>query len=186
MHARYERRLQDLPWQGRAVTVVVRARRFRCPAASCPCQTFAEILPGMARAARRTERLGEAQCQLGLALGGEAGARLAARLAMPTSPDTVLRLIQRSVLPPPSPPRVLGIDDWCWRRGQRYGTILVDLERNAVVDLLPDRETATVAAWLKRHGGIEAVARDRAGAYAEAVRQGAPEAVQVADRWRVT
>src|SRR3712207_2595663 len=102
---------------------------------------------------------------------------------MPASPDTVLRLVHRAVAPlAPTPPRVLAVDDWAWRRGQDYGTILVDLERNAVVDLLPDREVATLSARLRRHGGIQVVARDRAGADADAVRQGAPDARQTADR----
>ena len=186
VHAHYQRRLHDLPWQGRPAMLLVRVRRFRCGNPICPRQTFAEPLgSAAARSARRTERLGGVQCQLGLALGGEAGARLAARLAMPVSADTVLRSVHRAVAPLPPTPRVLAVDDWAWRRGQNYGTILVDLERNAVVDLLPDREVATLSAWLQRHGGIQVVARDRAGAYADAVRQGAPDAQQTADRWHL-
>jgi transposase len=186
VHSHYSRSLADLPWQGRTVVLQVRARRFRCVSASCSRRIFTERLPdAVPPRARRTARLGSIQCHIGLALGGEAGSRLAARLSMPVSGDTLLRLVRAAELERYPPPRVVGIDEWAWRRGQRYGTIICDLERSRPIDLLPERSTEVVAGWLKQHPSIEVVARDRSGSYAEAARLGAPNALQTADRWHL-
>jgi transposase len=153
----------------------------------CRRKVFTEPVPGtVARYGRRSCRSGEALRWLTLALGGRAGARLAERLGLLASRSTLLReLHHRRPHALAQGPRVLGIDDWAWRKGHRYGTILCDLETRKVVDLLPDRDANSVAAWLMQHTGMEIISRDRGGIYAEAARRAAPHAVQVADRWHV-
>ena len=186
VHSRYTRRLADLPCFGIPVRLEVTIRRFRCSNAECPRRIFAERLPGFAaKHARTTDRLRRSHEAIGHALGGETGSRLAVLIAMPTSPDTLLRRVKQLEDVPGPPPRVVGIDDWAWRKGHRYGTIVVDLERSDVIDLLPDRDANTVAAWLKAHPGVEVVSRDRSSTYAQAATEARPDAVQVADRWHL-
>ena len=123
--------------------------------------------------------------EIGYALGGNPGASLARFLGMQVSASTLLRIVLAMPEPEYTTPRIMGIDDWAFRKGHNYGTILVDLEKRKPIDLLPDREVETVKCWLQHHPGIEVISRDRASNYAEAARNGAPDAVQVADRWHL-
>jgi transposase len=185
-HGRYRRVLADLPLGGRQLALVLRLRKFRCPNAGCPRRIFCERVPALAGAhARFTTRLVQLQRTIGRALGGEPGARLAAELAVPTSGDTLLRRVKSAPAEPEPSYRFVGIDDFALRKGHTYGTVLVDLERGRVIDLLDGRDGAPVEAWLRAHPGVEVITRDRWAAYANACSAAAPTATQVADRFHL-
>ncbi len=186
IHSDYPRTLADVPWATAPIRLLLTVRRFFCTTCTCGRQTFTERLPTVAPLyARTTTRLTDMQADTGLALGGAAGARRLTRQGLPVSRNTLLRRVRRLPIPEGPAPEVVGIDDWAWRKGHRYGTIVVDLERGCPIDVLEDRLAETVAAWLQAHPEVNVVARDRAEAYGAGIRQGAPDAVQVADRFHL-
>jgi transposase len=187
-HSHYRRQLQDLPWQGLSVRLLVKARRFRCRNPGCGRKVFGERLPEVALPhARRTQRLADIVRLIGFVAGGLPESRLLARLAVETSDDSILRLVKMRPTSNTSdePIRSLGVDDWAWRKGHNYGTILVDLEQHRVADLLPGRSAEELAGWLARHPTISVISRDRSGLYAEGAQIGAPNSIQVADRFHL-
>jgi transposase len=186
IHSRYVRCVADLPWMSCAVRLELHVRRFFCPNPECPRQFFTARLPSVvAPYARRTTRLTDVFTLLGFALGGEAGKRLLTGMGLSVSLDTFLRLIRAQPEEQAPTPRVLGADDFSFGKRKSYGTILIDLEKRIPIDILPDREAATLEKWLKEHEGVAIISRDRGGPYAEGAKRGAPDAQQVADRWHL-
>jgi transposase len=186
VHGRYTRTLADLPWSGMPVRLRVRVRKFFCDRPTCERTIFAERLDEVARLyARSTDRHREALEWIAFALGGEAGARLARELGLLVSPDTLLNRIRGLFRAEAEDVRVLGVDDFGFRKGSAPGTILVDLERHKVADLFEGHSGESIARWLRRHPGVEVVARDRSHVCREGINAGAPGALQVADRWHL-
>jgi transposase len=187
VHSRYVREVLDLPCSGRSVRLRIVVRRFCCSTSHCQRRIFAERFDKtvVLVRSRRTSRLDCVVHHLGLALGGRPAASFAKRLMLPVSNDTILRVLRAQARPRTEPLNVVGIDDWAFRRNHSYGTIVCDLERRRIVTLLPDREMATVEAWLAGHPDIRVLSRDRGGGYGEAASKALPCAIQVADRWHL-
>ena len=189
-HSSYWRHLKDLPIQGRSVQLKLQVGRWRCRNPLCKRKIFCQRLPAVTnKYSQETKRFGEVAQVIGHALGGRAGERLSGRLGLRISDDTLLRRIKHwaKSRPPTKPIRVLGVDDWAWRKGYgRYGTILVDLKRRKVADLLPECTAGAVEQWLRQHPGVKIISRDRQGSLAAGGRRGAPAARQVADRFQIS
>lgn len=185
VHSRYSRTVSDLPWHGISVTLKVRAKRLFCDVGACERKIFCERLAEIPICARKTDRLQEALLAIALELGGRAGARLAGELGLSVGRDALLSRVKRSIPANAGKVRVLGVDDFAFRKGHSYGTILVDLEGRKVVDLLPECSQQSLMSWLRQHPGVELATRDRSKVYREALTKSAPNAVQVADRWHL-
>lgn len=186
VHSEYSRTLADLPCCGTPVVLQLKVRKFFCRNKACKRKIFTERLPHVVQPYRRqTNRLHEEQRLLALEHGGAAAARTSHRQGFPASAKTHLRRILQAQLLAVPTPRLLGVDDWAMRKGQTYGTILVDLEEHRPVDLLTDRASASLERWLREHPGVEIITRDRSHDYAEGASRGAPNAVQVADRFHL-
>src|SRR6266567_3437127 len=186
IHSRYQRFVADLPCAGRHVLLMLTVRKFVCSSPTCPRKIFTERLPGLvASYGRMTRRLIALLQALGLGAGGQLGTRQADRSGIATTPSTLLRHVMQLPAPLTRAVRVLGVDDVAWKKRFTYGTILVDLERRKIIDVLADRETATVEAWLKKHPEVDIVSRDRGKEFTKAATLGAPQARQVVDRFHL-
>jgi len=186
IHSYYRRKPLDLPCAGRPIRMLLTVKKFFCRVTTCPRKIFVERLPDLIEVSSRlTKRLRSAVQEIGFATCGKGGERLSSKLGMPLSDATLLWSLYLVPLPPIGKVQVIGIDDWSWRRGKRYGSIIVDLRTHKIIDLLPERTVESVIAWLEAHAGVEIVSRDRGGTYVDGATQGAPGAIQVCDRWHV-
>lgn len=186
VHSWYERQPADLPSIGRLVTLQLKVRRFFCRNEECEVKIFCERVPEVVSwYSRRTGRQVQSLTEIGCELGGKAGSRLARKQGMPASRDTLLRLVRKSAEIEQPAPEVIGVDDWAFCKGQRYGTLICDHESGRVIDLLPERDAKTLADWLEHHPTVRIVTRDRSASYSAGASEGAPDATQIADRWHL-
>lgn len=186
IHSYYLRRIRDLPILGNETWITLRARKFYCTNDSCLRKVFAERFDEHFESNKTmTCRLRDKLLKVALLMGGNGGERICRITQMPVSSSTLIRAIHNQPPADIEAPKVLGIDDWSYKKRLRYGTVIVDMERRKIIDLLPDREAATVENWLKSHPGVEIVSRDRFINYANGIRQASTGIIQVADRWHL-
>jgi len=186
IHSRYQRTIADGPFGGRALVFKLRVRKWICPSPAGPQRIFAERFPDLVqRYGRMTERANQVLQSIGVTTNGADAARIVTSLGMPTSAKTIIRRVLRLPVPHENPVRTVGIDEWAWKKGHRYGTILVDLEAQRVAALLPDRSVETTKQWLSNHPEIQVVSRDRGKLFREAADEAAPQAQQVVDRFHL-
>ncbi len=186
IHSRYQRTIADIAFGGRHLLLKLRVRKWICREASCSQRIFAERFPGLVRRyARMTDRLIEALQSVGVTTNGADAARILSSLGIPTTAKTIIRHVLHLPLPSEGSIYKIGIDEWAWKKGHRYGTILVDLEKRRVVQLLADRSVETSKTWLSKHPEIDLVSRDRGKIFRQAATEGVPQAQQVVDRFHL-
>ena len=186
IHSYYRRKPVELPCAGQPIRLLLSVRKFFCRVVTCPRKVFTERIPEFIQpSSRLTTRLRTLVQAICLAFNGNGGVRLGEQIGFHLSRKTLVRSLHLLPASPVESVRVVGIDDFAWKKGKRYGTIILDLETHTILDLLPDREAVSVKEWLVRHPEVEIVSRDRGGAYADGAAQGAPQAEQVADRWHL-
>lgn len=186
IHSYYYRNIGDLPSGGRTVRIKLQVGKYFCKNSDCNRKIFTErFTSDLVSYGRRFERLNEVLTFCGLELGGNSSKRQSEYYGVSVSASTILRLIKKREILPINQPKVIGVDDWAFKKRLKYGTIIVDLENHQVIDLLPDREAATLATWLVKYPTVHVVSRDRSNTYASAITEGRPQAIQVADRWHI-
>lgn len=186
IHSTYVRYPKDLAWAEWTVILHLEVKRFFCRNGKCPKKTFAEQFSGLVkRYARRTERVITRQKVIGMNVCARTTEQVLQLAQIGVSDTTVNRLIRDLPDPEAASIRVLGVDDWAKRKRHAYGTILIDHERQRVVDILSDREAESIQKWLEKHPEIEIITRDRGQNYIEGISSGAPGATQIADRFHL-
>jgi transposase len=186
IHSKYLRVISDLPISGKIATINLQVRKFFCENLDCVRKIFSERFKQQLKSyARRFERLNELLSSMGLELGGNLAQRIGHLSFVKISASTILRLIIKCPIHAIESPKIIGVDDWAFKKRFNYGTIIVDLEKSKVIELLPNREAVTLTKWLIEHPTIETVSRDRSSTYASAITEANKEITQIADRWHI-